>query len=1079
MKLLPMGILCALCTMTFAATITPKTPAKSSAGCYVISDAAELYGFAAVVNGANGNAAEKSACATLANNIVVNKNVLNEDGTLNTEASADFVPWTPISVFSGKFDGNGHTISGLFFDDPEEQEDEVFGFIRSLIGTSTEYAELKNFGIVDSYFGVYVETAGVVAGELAYISSEDKTYAKISGVYSTSTLYGYRMSDAGGLIGKSNGILEMENSYNRGAILGDNISSAGGLVGYVSSYGHAKISNCFSVWNLNADVPTRFGPFKGKFSEERIEISNAYFLESQGPQSYSDLAMLEQAVTLEQFQNGAVAVALHEGVNGSIWGQNVGTDSWPNFSGEVKNSTSQKYNVTFHTFDGDTATYFDSYVSGLLKILPTEVVKENTTFCCWSTSREFGDENLRRTIEATETGDKEYWAYLLNHYPVTFHTNGGEIEEEAIDHYQERIGADLPVKVLRDSFFFAGWYENEDLTGTPKFAVDSSERGAKTFYAAWYKLKMPEVDADSCFAISDAAELYGFAAYVNGAHGMHNGRVTNVCAKLTKDIVVNENVIKNGKLNTADTAKFLVWEPIMSFTGTFDGQGHTISGLYFGGKYGDLLNTNPVNTSRLRGVSGFIYKADRNGEEKGYAVIKNLGIEDSYLKSKYDIGGIVTDVASGELVRPVYGSDYVLPGSYLSIENCHFEGVLEGGTTVGGLVGSGELAIHNSYVKGSLSGYSVGGLVGTARDAVITDSYNNANIVASGYAGGLVANFSGNTRVDNCYNTGNVEGWDDVGGLLGDGRDDSGESYLSLTRSYNTGNVYATSGQAVGLVGVINYPTIIANNYNLGDISSGGEYLGRVAGIADVWLYDVDSLTLDSVFIVNNYSMCSFTLSDSMSDYFIHPTINHAYKGNATFENNFFLQRTPVPIPNYDSLGNEYGLPATAAEFKDSTVAKALRSYVKKADGGFLKEDITGDVWTQGKDHPILAVPKSSSSSVASSSSETSSSSIASSSSKVKSSSSEAKSSSSECKGKKCKDALLELAMTPTFRITVMGRELQVAGARVGASFALLDMQGRVLRTGTVGESNFSVMVPRAGGYLVRIGDEVGRVIAR
>jgi hypothetical protein len=60
-----------------------------------------------------------------------------------------------------------------------------------------------------------------------------------------------------------------------------------------------------------------------------------------------------------------------------------------------------------------------------------------------------------------------------------------------------------------------------------------------------------------------------------------------------------------------------------------------------------------------------------------------------------------------------------------------------------------------------------------------------------------------------------------------------------------------------------------------------------------------------------------------------------------------------------------------------------------------------------------------------------------------------------------------------------MGRELQVAGARVGASFALLDMQGRVLRTGTVGESNFSVMVPRAGGYLVRIGDEVGRVIVR
>ena len=653
-----------------------------------------------------------------------------------------------------------------------------------------------------------------------------------------------------------------------------------------------------------------------------------------------------------------------------------------------------------------------------------------------------------------------------NQDTIIFHTNGGKIEGDVIDLYEEGVGADLPITVYRDSSFFTGWYENEKLSGTPKFEIDASAKGAKTFYAGWYKLKMPAIDAaDSCFAISDAAELYGFAAYVNGAHGMHSGRASNVCAKLTKDIVVNENVIKDGKLNTADTAKFLVWEPITSFTGTFDGLGHTISGLYFGGKYGYLLNTNPVNTSNLRGVSGFIYKADRNGEEKGYAVIKNLGIEGSYLKSKNAIGGFVTEVSSEKLVTPVYGSAYMLPGGYLSIENCHFEGILEGSATVGGLVGSGELAIHNSYVKGSLSGQSVGGLVGSAQNAIITDSYNTANIVASSYAGGLVASFFGNTRVDNCYNTGNVEGWDDVGGLLGDGRDDSGESYLSLTRSYNTGNVYATKGQATGLVGIINYPTIIANNYNLGDLRSAGEYTGRVAGIAHVWLYDKDSLTLDSVFVVNNYSMCSFTLDSNMSDYFIHPTIDHAYIGNATVENNFFLQRTPEPLlENSDYV---YGLPATATEFKDSTVAKALRSYVKKADGGFLKEDITGDVWTQGKDYPILAVPKSSSSSVASSSSD------------AKSSSSEVTSSSSECKDDTCKESLPELATVPTFHVSVIGRELQVAGAHVGASFALLDMQGRVLRTGAVGESNFSVMVTRSGGYLVRIGNDVRRVIVR
>ena len=67
----------------------------------------------------------------------------------------------------------------------------------------------------------------------------------------------------------------------------------------------------------------------------------------------------------------------------------------------------------------------------------------------------------------------------------------------------------------------------------------------------------------------------------------------------------------------------------------------------------------------------------------------------------------------------------------------------------------------------------------------------------------------------------------------------------------------------------------------------------------------------------------------------------------------------------------------------------------------------------------------------------------------------------------------------PTFRVTVMNRELQVAGARVGAAVAVFDMQGRVLHTGRVGEANFSMMVPRAGNYLVRIGTQVRQVLVR
>ena len=55
----------------------------------------------------------------------------------------------------------------------------------------------------------------------------------------------------------------------------------------------------------------------------------------------------------------------------------------------------------------------------------------------------------------------------------------------------------------------------------------------------------------------------------------------------------------------------------------------------------------------------------------------------------------------------------------------------------------------------------------------------------------------------------------------------------------------------------------------------------------------------------------------------------------------------------------------------------------------------------------------------------------------------------------------------------VAGREIQVVNARVGAAYALLDMQGRVVKQGKVESSNFAVMVERAGNYLVRIGSNL------
>ena len=108
--------------------------------------------------------------------------------------------------------------------------------------------------------------------------------------------------------------------------------------------------------------------------------------------------------------------------------------------------------------------------------------------------------------------------------------------------------------------------------------------------------------------------------------------------------------------------------------------------------------------------------------------------------------------------------------------------------------------------------------------------------------------------------------------------------------------------------------------------------------------------------------------------------------------------------------------------------------------------------------------PKSSSSSA-----EESSSSI-----KATSSSSAKDAKSSSSKGGK--DAIVAVQQIPQFSLVAVGRDIQVAGARMGSAYAVFDMQGHVMVKGRVGAANFDVPVNRAGSYLVRIGNQVQKV---
>ena len=122
---------------------------------YEISNAGQLYWFAGLVNGTlDGVEQNTSANAVLTANITVNENLLDSlqyDAEGNVSNGSDFISWTPIAdcmgdiiEYSGTFDGNNKTVSGLYFNGNSPR--------IGLFGSSEADSNIKNVGVVDSYF---------------------------------------------------------------------------------------------------------------------------------------------------------------------------------------------------------------------------------------------------------------------------------------------------------------------------------------------------------------------------------------------------------------------------------------------------------------------------------------------------------------------------------------------------------------------------------------------------------------------------------------------------------------------------------------------------------------------------------------------------------------------------------------------------------------------------------------------------------------------------------------------------------------------------------------------------------------
>ena len=242
------------------------------------------------------------------------------------------------------------------------------------------------------------------------------------------------------------------------------------------------------------------------------------------------------------------------------------------------------------------------------------------------------------------------------------------------------------------------------------------------------------IESDGSYTVTSADGLMNIAKLVNGG-------------KTDINITLNTNINLTGK----------GWTPIgtsfdNSYKGTFDGGGHTITGL--------TVTTN----DQFVGLFGYLNRA---------GTVKNVVMEGIQITSNHMFG------CTGGVVGYSWGT----------IENCSVSGSVSGTDCVGGVVGSQKAGsiigcCTSATVKGT---HYVGGVAGE-KWGTMTACYATGNVtleIASqknNFGGGVVG-LNGGSRVLACYATANVTstgsstGNVHIGGLFGD-------SYTTVTACY-------------------------------------------------------------------------------------------------------------------------------------------------------------------------------------------------------------------------------------------------------------------------------------------------------
>lgn len=455
-----------------------KEPQLSVDSCYQITSKEELYAIPKL---------STFACIELQNDIVVNENLLDAEGNPDSTRN-DIMYWQPFA-FGGIFEGNGHTISGLYTKKQYEA-----GFFSKLYEGAGKPPVVRNLGIKDSYF----EGTRYAGGIVGYIDQS----ALLVNVFSEATVVA--RGNAGGIAGAiiseedwsclcappplakpalakpewptmtPSNVTQIINAYNAGRITGESSyrDGVGGIVGEAQDF---ILENVFNVGTISdrGDAIFGFQNLQRCFydsSRHHVEIKNAYYA-GDATAKYGG-----SKATANEFKDGTVLGKLQEGSYGAAWEQNIGMDPHPVLSSKVK------YYLDYKLNGGTNSDKNPKYYTNDSAVILASPTKQGDTFEGW-----FTDNLYKERIDTIKVGTKKYYTLYAkweSEYFVTYVANGGL--NFGINPL--RWSADSATYTLKGlekiGYTFDGWYADSTFK-TPVKELTPDRHDDITLYAKW------------------------------------------------------------------------------------------------------------------------------------------------------------------------------------------------------------------------------------------------------------------------------------------------------------------------------------------------------------------------------------------------------------------------------------------------------------------------------------------------------------------------------------------------------------------------------------------------------------------